>query len=228
MNQRMRFRETRQHVQDVGFEVLGREERDDADHRADAERNAPAALELQLVVVEAVLVVPEPATAEAVHGVDDRDEVLEELRRQVLAGGVVAGELDRDRQHGGAVEGHPRGAVGLLEVAARRQRPRAVEDADVVEAEEAAAEEVLARDVLPVHPPGEVQEVLLEDAGEEEAVARAALAGHLVDPPRRPGRHGRVHVAECPLVGGGLAVRVRVPLARHQDELLLREVRDRR
>jgi hypothetical protein len=54
---------------------------------------------------------------------------------------------------GGAVEGHPRRAVRLLEVAAGGERLGAVEDADVVEAEEAAREDVLSLGVLAVHPP---------------------------------------------------------------------------
>ena len=61
-------------------------------------------------------------------------------------------------------EGHPRGAVRLLQIAAGRQRRAAVEDADVVEAEEAALEHVLAEPVLAVHPPGEVQQSLLNAA----------------------------------------------------------------
>ena len=52
----------------------------------------------------------------------------------------------------------------------------AVEDADVVEAEEAALEDVAALGVLAVHPPGEVEQQLLEDALEEHAVADAARA----------------------------------------------------
>jgi hypothetical protein len=44
------------------------------------------------------------------------------------------------------------------------QRGAAVEDADVVEPEEAPLEDVLAETVLAVDPPGEVQEQLLEAA----------------------------------------------------------------
>src|SRR5439155_12187838 len=97
-----------------------------------------------------------------------------ELRREILVDGIVLGELERHRQHRGAVEGHPGSAVGLLEVAAGRQRLRAVEDSDVVEAEEAAGEEVLAFSVLAVHPPREVEQQLLEGAGKEAPVALAA------------------------------------------------------
>ena len=85
--------------------------------------------------------------------------------------GVLARELERDREHVQAVHPHPARAVGLLEVAAGRQRRAAVEDADVVEAEEAALEDVLALGVLAVHPPGEVEQQLVEDALEEPAVA---------------------------------------------------------
>ena len=50
---------------------------------------------------------------------------------------------------------------------------RAVEDADVVEAEEAALEDVAPLGVLAVDPPGEVEQQLVEDALEEGAVGRA-------------------------------------------------------
>ncbi len=53
--------------------------------------------------------------------------------------------------------------------------------------------------VLAVDPPGEVQEQLVEDALEEPAVPLVRpLLVDLVDAPRRPGVHGRVHVAEAP------------------------------
>ncbi len=42
----------------------------------------------ELVVVEAVLLVPESGAAERVDGVGDVDEVLEELRGDVLVGGL--------------------------------------------------------------------------------------------------------------------------------------------
>ena len=104
----------------------------------------------------------------------DVGEVLDELEDHVLVGRVVGGELDRELQHVLAEEGHPRRAVRLLEVAAGRQRGAAVEDADVVEAEEAALEHVLAEAVLAVDPPGEVQQQLVEDRLQEVDVRLAA------------------------------------------------------
>ena len=47
----------------------------------------------------------------------------------------------------------------------------------------------------------------------------------LVDAPRGPGVHRRIHIAKCPLVGGNLPVGMHVPLAQHERELFLREVR---
>ena len=51
------------------------------------------------------------------------------------------------------------------------------------------------------------------------------LAIDLKHAPGRPRVHGRIHIAERPLIGGNLAVRVHVPFAREQHELLLGEIR---
>jgi hypothetical protein len=85
---------------------------------------------------------------------------------------------------------HPRGAVRLFEVAACRQGCAAIEDTDIVKAEEAALEHVLSRAVLAVYPPGEVQEELAEDALEElKVTSPAALAPYGIEKssPRRTG-----------------------------------------
>ena len=133
----------------------------------------------------------------------DRDplEVGDELERHVGVGGIVLGQLGGDLEHPLAVERHPRRAVGLLERAAAGQRRRAIEDADVVQAEEAALEQVAVVGVLAVDPPGEVGQQAVEHAGQELAVALAPDLGlAFVDVQRRPGGHRRVDVAEVPLV----------------------------
>jgi hypothetical protein len=56
------------------------------------------------------------------------------------------------------------------------------------------------------------------------AIALAALAGDLVHAPTSPSVHRRIDVAERELVGRELTVRMHVPLAQEQDELLLREL----
>ena len=146
------------------------------------------------------------------------------LNAIVLVHRVVFGQDQRHLQHALAVERHPRRAVGLLERAAGRQLGAAVEDADVVEAEEPAREDVAARRILPVDPPVEVQHQALERALQEAQVGPAERPLHLVQVQRRPGVHRRVHVAEIPLVGGNLAVRMEVEAAQHQQQLVLREV----
>src|SRR5947209_6375656 len=90
--------------------------------------------------------------------------------RRSPAPGSCARQLERDREHIQAEHAHPGGAVGLLEVAAGGQGRAAVEYADVVEAQEAALEDIAALGVLAVDPPGEVEEQLVEDALEELTV----------------------------------------------------------
>src|SRR2546422_925690 len=64
----------------------------------------------------------------------------------------------------------------------------------------------------------------VEDVLEKRQIGLACLlAIYLKHAPSRPGVHRRIHVAELPLISGKLAVRVHVPLAREQDELLLGE-----
>ena len=108
---------------------------------------------------------------------------------------------------------------------ARGQFGGAVEDADVVEPQESAREEVLALRVFAVDPPGEVDQELLEDAREEDAVALSAGGRDLVDAPGRPRVDGRVDVSEGPLVSRDLPVGMHIPLAQEEDELLLGELR---
>ena len=119
-NQSSRFVKPGSRSSTSSVEDLAREQRDEPDHRADAQRHR-AAVDVQLVVVEAVLLVPQAGAAERVHGVGDGDEVLEELATPCPR------RPDRPRASSSAidsivraVERHPRGAVGLLEVAAGR------------------------------------------------------------------------------------------------------------
>src|SRR4030095_16542034 len=84
---------------------------------------------------------------------------------------VVPREFERDAHEVERIHRHPRGAIGLVDEAARGQRSAAVEAADVVEAEEAALKNIPALCVLPVHPPSEVEHELVENAFEEGEVA---------------------------------------------------------
>ena len=74
-------------------------------------------------------------------------------------------------------------------MSAGRKRRAAIEDADVVQTEEAALEDVHPLGVLAIHPPREVDQQLVEDALEELTIADAAATLlDLVDAPARPTR----------------------------------------
>ena len=99
--------------------------------------------------------------------------MLDEFDGHVDVGRLGQRQLYGDLEHVLAEERHPGGAVGLLQVPAGRQRRAAVEDADVVQPQEAALEDVVAGAVLAVHPPGEVEQELVEGALEPVEVALA-------------------------------------------------------
>src|SRR5205823_13009625 len=105
--------------------------------------------------------------------------MFEELRGHVFVYRIGLREFQRHGKHGEAIKSHPRGAVRLLEKSAGRQRFRAVENADVIEPEETARKEVVAFGVFAVHPPGEVEQQLLEHAFKKRGVALAAWPSHL-------------------------------------------------
>ncbi len=64
----------------------------------------------------------------------------------------------------------------------------------------------------------------MEGTLQELEVLASQVALHVVEEQGGPGVDRRVHVAEVPLVGRDLAVRVGVEAAQHQQQLLLREV----
>src|SRR5262249_51662489 len=70
-----------------------------------------------------------------------------------------------------------------------------VDRADVVKAEEAALEQVVALSVLPVDPPVEVDHQLVEDPADDVDVAAAVDREHLG---RRPRLHRRGDIAPDP------------------------------
>ena len=151
--------------------------------------------------------------------------MLEKLRGHVFVNLIRLRQLQRHREHRQAIKTHPGCAIRLLEKSARRERFGTVEDADVIQTEEAAGEEIIALRVLPIHPPGEIEHQLLEGALEKGAIALLPRAGDFINAPGRPRVDGRIDVAEGKLVGRDLAVRVHVPFAQKELELLLREVR---
>ena len=66
----------------------------------------------------------------------------------------------------------------------------------------------------------------MENGFQEGAIAFSRLfLLDLVDSPRGPSDHRRVHIAEIPFVSGELAVGMLVPLAQDDIELALREMR---
>ena len=158
--------EPRQAVHEFGIERLDREQRNQADHRTDLHMCRFPVRQVQHVIEETVLTIPQLdfLAADVVHGAADIDEMFEEFAGHVFVGPIVSGELQRNRQHVEAVHAHPTGGIRLFNVAAGRQRRAPVEHPDVVEAEKPPLEDVLSIGVFTIHPPGKVQQQLVKDA----------------------------------------------------------------
>ena len=180
------------------------------------------------IVEEFVLGVPQvdPFAVHVGHGMRDVEKVLEVFERHVLIERLVAGQFDGDREHGDAKQRHPTRAVALFEQRAVGQSLVAVETANVVHAQEAAAEHVATARVLAIDPEAEAEHLVLEHFLEEVHVAPAGLLHFdLIDAPRRPADHGRVDVVKVPLVGRILTASMLIPFATHAQQLPLGKCR---
>ena len=136
-----------------------------------AARASPSA-QVQHVVVEAVLVVPQARRVRRSSRVRRcRRSARRTWSRRPRRRGRARPARARSRSMFRQYIAIQRGAVGLLEVPPSGSGALRSNDADVVEAEEAALEDVVALGVLAVDPPGEVEQQLVEDALEEVAVA---------------------------------------------------------
>ena len=165
-----------------------------------------------------VLRVEQASIAECIR---DLQEVLKELDDHVLVDRILLGKYQRDDQHSQGVERHPGSAVRLLQRYTLGQ-VRTVDRADIVQAQEASAEQVVAVGVLPVQPPREVHDQFLEHPLQELAVLAAVDA---VDPQSGHDVHRWIHIVEVPLVGRQGAVGVLEPLTQQHEQLVFREGR---
>ena len=160
-----------------------REERDQSDHRTQAHRELrcrPACRAGRSRNCRSRPIARSLRRATASHRPRNIEEMLEEFRCHVLVDPVLLAEFEGDMQHVQAEHRHPGGAIGLLDVATGGQRARAVEHPDIVEAEEPALEDVQALRVLAVHPPGEVQQQLVEDPFQERDITGTAVPAAIV------------------------------------------------
>ena len=82
--------------------------------------------------------------------------MIEKFHRDRDIGRIGGGKLGTNLEHVLTEEGHPRGAIGLFEMAASWQRRRTVENPDVIQAKKPTFEGIVSGTIFPVHPPIEV------------------------------------------------------------------------
>ena len=109
-------------------------------------------------------------------------------------------------------------------MSARWQLCAAIEDADVVEPKESARENIASVGIFAIHPPVEVHLQSLEGPLQKAQIFTPQLLLDSKEKECRLGMYRRVHIAEVPLVGWDLTIRVGVEIPQHQQELILGKV----
>ena len=163
-------------LRQLPFENGHRAEGQQPDHRAHLQAFAPPVRQAQHIVKEAVLLIPHPDfLARSNHPRSDQEKVPEEFLGEIDISRISHRQLGADLEHVLAEERHPGGAIGLFQVAAGRQRRRAVEDPDIVQPQESPFEGIVSGTIFAVDPPGEVKQQLVETALEPGQVSLPAL-----------------------------------------------------
>jgi hypothetical protein len=97
--------------------------------------------------------------------------MFDKLGRHIGVAGIVRRQLNGNLEHILTEHSNPGRGVRLLQIAAAGHGRAAVEHTYVVQSQEASLENILAKAVLAVHPPGEVQHQLVKTSLEEIQVA---------------------------------------------------------
>src|SRR5260370_11760505 len=99
---------------------------------------------------------------------------------------------------------------------------RTIEHSNIVETQKAALKHVHAIRILAIYPPREIQQEFVKHTLKETSVGAPANAFfNFVNAPRSPRVHWRIDVPERPLISRQLPVRMHIPLAQQQNNLVL-------
>ncbi len=166
---------------------------------------------MNMIVVETVFIIPKSGTTERVHCIRNRNEMFKKLRRNIFVTWVFPRQLQRDRQHCGAIKSHPCGGVGLIEVPAERSVFGAIENADIIQPQKPTGENMIVVSVFSVDPPSKVNQQLVKNSREKLMIGLTILFPNFIYSQRRPSMNGRVDVAKRKLISRNLSAGMHVP-----------------
>src|SRR4029077_14779059 len=114
--------------------------------RSDLQRKHASIRQVQDIVVEFVMLVPEAdaAFADIIHCLGNVEEVFKDLSCDILVNGIVLRKFERNPHQVQRIHSHPACAICLIEKSAGRQRRASIEYANVVETKKAALENIHA------------------------------------------------------------------------------------
>src|ERR1700757_4017081 len=182
---------------------------------------------MKQIVEESVLLVPHfiVVLSDSIHGVRDPQEMLHKSEGDILVHRVVFRQNECDLQHVLAVECHPSCTVCLVEVTTRGKGSTAIEDANVIQAEESTGKNILPLRVLPVDPPVEILHQALKRSFQEAHVGSAKFPFDIEEKKCRPCMDRGINVAEIPLVGRDLSIGMGIQIPQHKEKLVFGKIK---
>ena len=209
-------------LEHAGIQHLDDKERNETNHRPHAQRHAASTGHAKDVVIEFVALVPEAnaVTTHVRHGLGNVEEMLEELGRDVFVDVIrtVASSRAMRIRFKVYIAIHavpsdwlmcpPVGSGALRSkmpmLSSPRNPPRKI-----------LRPSASFRFTHQVKFSSSLWKTRSRKTRSPFPPCRVAV--HLINAPGRPGMHRRIHVAERPLVGRKLAVRMHVPFAREES-----------
>src|ERR1700739_1609646 len=152
--------------------------------------------------------------------------MLDKFQAKLLVERIVISYPYRDLAHILALERHPCRSVRLLKMPSAREGRTPIKDPNVVQSQESAFKDVLAKTVFAIDPPCEIDDELMKDPLEKFAIAHTIFSLlQIMQKDGRPGVHRWINIAEIPFVGRHLAIGMKIESAYHQFELLFGKLR---
>ena len=152
--------------------------------------------------------------------------MLEELDSKPFVNSIFFSKFECNAHEVKAKHAHVPARIRLFKNRAIRHFHAAIDNGNVVHAQESAFKNIVALAVNLVDPPSKVDDKFVETSFEKITVCFPSLGSlHVINTPNRPSMNRRIKIREFPFIGRYLAIRVLELLKQQEVKLFLGEFR---